>query len=97
MPAAAIRDDETATLESLHSLAVLDTEPEPELDALTRVASMTCAAPISLISFIDADRQWFEANLGLPEVAQTPRDVAFCAHASDGKSRRHPPGQPGVA
>ena len=32
-----------------------------------------------MVSFIDADRQWFKAKVGL-DVTQTSRDVAFCVH-----------------
>ena len=81
MPTAGKRDTEAATLAALRALEVLDTGPEEEFDALVRAASTICRAPISLISLIDAERQWFKANVGLPGVSETPRDVAFCAHA----------------
>lgn len=81
VPTAEKRDNEAATLAALHALEVLDTGPEAEFDALVRAASTICGVPISLISLIDAERQWFKANVGLPGVSETPRDVAFCAHA----------------
>jgi diguanylate cyclase (GGDEF)-like protein/PAS domain S-box-containing protein len=74
-------DNEPTRLAALQALEVLDTDPEQELDALVRVASVVCGAPISLISLVDADRQWFKANVGLDGATETPRDVAFCAHA----------------
>ena len=81
MRAAQLPDNEIARLAALHDLEVLDTSPEAEFDALVRVAAMVCGVPISLISLIDTERQWFKANTGLPGVTETPRDAAFCAHA----------------
>ena len=68
-------------LTQLRALMVLDSEPEPLFDTLARLASEVCGTPIALVSLIDADRQWFKANVGLPGVSQTPRDIAFCDHA----------------
>ena len=81
MMIAPLPDNEPARLAALHALDVLDSAPEAEFDALVRAASLVCGVPISLISLIDAERQWFKANLGLPGLAETPRDIAFCAHA----------------
>ena len=72
---------EARRLAALHALNVLDTPAEAELNALVHAASLICETPISLISLVDNDRQWFKANIGLPGVSQTPRDIAFCAHA----------------
>ena len=36
--------------------------------------------PIALVSLVDTDRQWFNARLGF-DVAQTPRNIAFCSDA----------------
>ena len=81
MQSADVRPDEAQSLEALYALRVLDTAPEAEFDALVRAASLACGTPIALISLIDEERQWFKANLGLPGLTETPRDLAFCAHA----------------
>lgn len=72
--------DENIRLETLRQHEILDTAPEQPFDDLALLASHICGTPISLVSLIDTDRQWFKAKVGLP-VTETPRDVSFCAHA----------------
>ena len=79
--AAPIPGDEAARLAHLRELVILDSPPEPVFDSIARLAAEVCGVPIALISLVDAERQWFKANVGLPGVNETPRDVAFCAHA----------------
>jgi PAS domain-containing protein len=81
VPPAALPKDEAARLEALHALDILDTPPNEAFDAIVQAASLACDKPISLISLIDQHRQWFKANQGLDGVAETPRELAFCAHA----------------
>lgn len=81
MQIAPLRDNEAQAIGALHGLNVLDSKPEAEFDALVRAAAAACGVPISVISLIDTERQWFKASVGLPGVCQTPRDLAFCAHA----------------
>ena len=81
MQSAPLPATELARLAALRHLDVLDSGPEAEFDALVKVASIVCQTPICLISLIDTERQWFKANIGLPGVSETPRDIAFCAHA----------------
>ena len=73
--------DEAERLKVLRTLGILDSPPEEEFDALVQAAALVCETPISLVSLIDAERQWFKANLGLPGVSETSRELAFCAHA----------------
>lgn len=84
MTALPIDPNERRRQEALTGLGVLDTVPEPVFDAITSVAASACGVPIALVSLVDADRQWFKSNIGLPGVEQTPREVAFCDHAIRG-------------
>ncbi len=66
-------------INALHSLALLDTEPEPEFDEIVHLAAAVCGTPVSMVSLIDEDRQWFKALVGTG-IRSTPRKVAFCDH-----------------
>lgn len=70
-------DDEAKRLNALSSYNVLDTLPEKEYDAITRLASYICQVPVALISLIDSDRQWFKSVIGI-DAGQTSRADAFC-------------------
>ncbi len=65
---------------ALHGLQILDTSREEEFDELVEIASSLCKAPISLISLVDTDRQWFKARTGL-QASQTSLHESVCAHA----------------
>ncbi|MEO5962034.1 MAG: sensor domain-containing diguanylate cyclase [Thermomonas sp.] len=71
---------ETARQAALDALRITDSLPEPAYDAVVKLASILCGTPISLISLITGDRQWFKARIGL-EAEETPRSMAFCNHA----------------
>lgn len=72
--------NESARLEALRQYEILDTDPEEVFDDITRLAAYICQTPIAVISFVDRDRQWFKARVGL-DPTETSRDCAFCAHA----------------
>ena len=71
---------ETARLGKLAEYMVLDTPPEKEFDDIVQIAAKLTGSSISLVSLIDRERQWFKARYGL-EPTETPRELAFCAHA----------------
>ncbi|HSH94285.1 MAG TPA: response regulator [Roseimicrobium sp.] len=77
---AALPEREAERQAALERYGILDSPQETDFDDITHLASQICGVPISVISLIDKDRQWFKSRVGL-DVPETPRDVAFCTHA----------------
>ena len=77
---APVPPNETARVALLRSLQLLDSEPEEIFDRVTRLLARLLDVPMALVSLVDSDRQWFKSRVGL-SANETPRDLAFCAHA----------------
>ncbi|MGI4861706.1 MAG: response regulator [Janthinobacterium lividum] len=77
---ALLPDDEARRLDALSDLDIVDSAPELAFDDIVILASQICQAPISVISLVDGERQWFKARVGLA-LPETPRQTAFCAYA----------------
>ncbi|MBC6990993.1 GAF domain-containing DNA-binding protein [Hymenobacter sp. BT491] len=73
--------DEAQRLEVLRNYQILDTPPEQVFDDLTRLAAFICNTPVSLVSLIDSDRQWFKAKTGFDNIEGSKREFAFCNYA----------------
>ena len=72
--------DEEQRLRDLQRLGLLDSPADPQLDRIVSLACSVLGMPIALVSLVDRDRQWFLARRGLA-ATETPREMAFCAHA----------------
>jgi PAS domain S-box-containing protein len=79
MSLAPIPHNETDRLATLRSYGILDTLPEQCYEDITKLAAFICGTPISLVSLIDQDRQWFKSQRGLG-ARETPRSQSFCAN-----------------
>jgi len=71
--------NEKDRLEELYSYDILDTAYEETFNQIVQLASAVCDSPISLITLLDKDRQWFKAKKGMDSDG-TSRDVSFCSH-----------------
>ncbi|GAB4323192.1 MAG: hypothetical protein Kow00117_11760 [Phototrophicales bacterium] len=71
-------------LKALMNLALLDGEHVALYDRLTQLASQAINAPVSLLSIVAADHQYFKSHVGLPEPwksrRRTPLSHSFCQH-----------------
>jgi len=76
---APLPENEGGRLESLRQYEILDTPSEEAFDRITRLAAAWFKMPISLISLVDDERQWFKSHHGL-ETGETPRGLAFCSY-----------------
>lgn len=75
-----INKEEQDRLEALQKYKILDTEPDADFDDLVRLAVKIFNVPISTITIVDENRQWFKAAIGL-DIKETARDISFCTHA----------------
>ncbi len=87
MQAPSIPKNESERLNELYDSGLLDTDKESDFDNLTNLASSIFGAPISIITLVDENRQWFKSCFGLPEeIKDTPREISFCGHAINNPS-----------
>ncbi len=77
-PVSEVRD--AGRLAALASYDILDTMPEEGFDDIVQLARQLCDAPVSLVSLVAADRQWFKARVGTT-LSQSDLDSSVCAHA----------------
>lgn len=73
-------ENEEQRIQKLLSYRVLDTTRERAYDDISTIATQICGTQTAVVSLVDSSRQWFKATVGL-DANETPRDVAFCAHA----------------
>jgi len=69
-----------ARLAALERMAILDSAPDGAFDSLVGLTAQIFAAPICAFTLLDADRQWFKAQVGL-NLTHTDIALSFCAHA----------------
>jgi signal transduction histidine kinase len=74
-------ENEKVRVKALMEVDIMDTLPEKMFDDLAKIASSICNTPISIINFIDSERQFFKSNLGLGDDEPAPLEHSFCAHA----------------
>ncbi|MEM0900033.1 MAG: GAF domain-containing protein [Pseudomonadota bacterium] len=62
----------------------MDSPIEDTFDRAVRLATRILGAPVGLLSLVDGERQFFKAQIGLPEPSatdrQTPLTHSFCQH-----------------
>ena len=60
--------------------AILDTPAEERFDRLTRLARRCFSVPVSLLTLITPERQWFKSAQGTL-LTESPVEISFCVHA----------------
>ena len=73
-------DSEAAACLALKHYQILDTPREEEFDSLVDLVAKIFSAPIAILSFLEEDRQWFKAAVGL-DVESTEIGLSICWHA----------------
>jgi signal transduction histidine kinase len=77
-----LQADENLRVAALKSYSILETQPEKDFDDLAELASQICQVPISAITLMDIDRQWFKSKIGFDNI-DVPRQDAFCTYMMD--------------
>jgi hypothetical protein len=70
----------SSQVEALHALKILDTPQEERFDRIVRLAQQVFGVPMAAVNFIETDRQWTKAQVGLPGLENTAPDDSMCRH-----------------
>lgn len=68
---------EESRLAALRRYEILDSPPEEAFDRITRLVRSVLQVPMSVVSLVDRDRQWFKSRQGVA-ATQTARNISFC-------------------
>jgi signal transduction histidine kinase len=72
--------DEKSRLAALEELQIANSDPEDNYDNITRLASFICNTPVSIITLIGEEKQWFKSKVGT-ELQEAAREISHCSHA----------------
>ena len=76
--------EDPVRLAAIEKTGLVGIEEDPVLHRLTRLAARALSAPVALLSFVAADRQFFASSWGLPEPWASDRGTdllhSFCQH-----------------
>ena len=64
-------------LAQLRRHLILDSAPERAYDEITRLLATSLEVPITLVNFLDDDRDWFKSAVGLTH-RESPVETSFC-------------------
>ena len=70
---------EAARLRALEDLYILDSGHDERFDRVARLVQAHFGMPVVRISFVDAERTWFKACIGMT-APQAPRQISICSH-----------------
>ena len=71
--------NEKDRLNATKKLGILDTIAEERFDKITQQAAQKLGVPISAISIIDENREWYKSCYGL-DAKEGDRNISFCGH-----------------
>lgn len=76
-------------LQAIRETGLMDTPPEEAFDRLARLAAQLLNVPLTIMSLVDADRQFFKADYGLAspfkETRTLPIDASLCRYTLEGE------------
>lgn len=76
--------EDPVRLVAIEKTGLVGVKEDPVLHRLTRLAARSLDAPVALLSFVAADRQFFASSWGLPEPWASDRGTdllhSFCQH-----------------
>ena len=75
------RLDDPVRLRELRALGVLDPPAEADYDDIAKVVSAVCRSQVAAVNFVDGERHFTKAIVGMPEArgGSVPNELSFCA------------------
>ena len=86
MPDVSAAITDPARLTALQATGLLDSPVEAVYDRITQAAAHALDAPFSVVSLVDADRQFYKSGVGVGDLSdptnrETPLDESICQYA----------------